>query len=285
MPAAAVPLFLDALEQDATSVAAFEDGADGAVEGSAPPWRVELLHEAEPDHAGAGRPARAARGAGGDRADRSDRGPACRRPTGSRGRGRASRRSRSAASGSTAAMSPSRRRPAAWPIQLDAGLAFGSGEHATTQGCLLALDRLARRRRPRRVLDLGCGSGHPRDRGREAGRRRACWPPTTTRSRSRSRAPTRPATASAIASAAWSARATQPAAARVRPLRPDPRQHPGRPLVRAGARDRAVTWRLAASRCSRACSIARQRGSCRRIAATACACARKSRSASGPLWL
>ena len=45
------------------------------------------------------------------------------------------------------------------PILLDAGQAFGSGEHATTQGCLLALGRLAGRRRLRRVLDLGCGSG------------------------------------------------------------------------------------------------------------------------------
>ncbi len=44
-------------------------------------------------------------------------------------------------------------------IQLDAGLAFGSGTHETTRGCLLALDRLARRRRFRRALDLGCGSG------------------------------------------------------------------------------------------------------------------------------
>jgi ribosomal protein L11 methyltransferase len=44
-------------------------------------------------------------------------------------------------------------------IELEAGLAFGSGEHATTQVCLLAIDRLARRRRFRRVLDLGCGSG------------------------------------------------------------------------------------------------------------------------------
>ena len=45
------------------------------------------------------------------------------------------------------------------PIRLDAGLAFGSGEHASTQGCLLALERLASRRRFRRILDLGCGSG------------------------------------------------------------------------------------------------------------------------------
>jgi ribosomal protein L11 methyltransferase len=48
--------------------------------------------------------------------------------------------------------------PGALAIQIDAGLAFGSGEHATTQACLLALDRLARTHRYRRVLDLGCGS-------------------------------------------------------------------------------------------------------------------------------
>ncbi len=47
-----------------------------------------------------------------------------------------------------------------YTIRLDAGVAFGTGEHATTQGCLLAIDALARSgRRPRRVLDLGCGSG------------------------------------------------------------------------------------------------------------------------------
>ncbi len=44
-------------------------------------------------------------------------------------------------------------------MTVDAGTAFGSGEHATTRGCLLALDRLARLRRFRRVLDMGCGSG------------------------------------------------------------------------------------------------------------------------------
>ncbi len=42
---------------------------------------------------------------------------------------------------------------------LDAGLAFGTGEHASTRGCLLALDRLARKRGFARVLDLGCGTG------------------------------------------------------------------------------------------------------------------------------
>ncbi len=44
-------------------------------------------------------------------------------------------------------------------IEIDAGLAFGSGEHATTRGCLIAIDALARRARPARVLDMGCGSG------------------------------------------------------------------------------------------------------------------------------
>jgi ribosomal protein L11 methyltransferase len=42
---------------------------------------------------------------------------------------------------------------------IDAATAFGSGEHATTQGCLLALDALARRGRRRAVLDMGTGTG------------------------------------------------------------------------------------------------------------------------------
>jgi ribosomal protein L11 methyltransferase len=44
-------------------------------------------------------------------------------------------------------------------IEIDAGEAFGTAHHATTLGCLMAIDRLARRRAFRRVLDLGCGSG------------------------------------------------------------------------------------------------------------------------------
>ncbi len=43
-------------------------------------------------------------------------------------------------------------------LTLDAGLAFGSGEHKSTRGCLVALEEVARRR-PRRILDLGTGSG------------------------------------------------------------------------------------------------------------------------------
>ena len=43
-------------------------------------------------------------------------------------------------------------------LTLDAGIAFGSGEHGSTRGCLSALERVAYRR-PRRILDLGAGSG------------------------------------------------------------------------------------------------------------------------------
>jgi ribosomal protein L11 methyltransferase len=44
-------------------------------------------------------------------------------------------------------------------VEIEAGEAFGSGHNATTALCLEALDALARRRRLRRMLDLGCGSG------------------------------------------------------------------------------------------------------------------------------
>ncbi len=44
-------------------------------------------------------------------------------------------------------------------IEIEAALAFGTGHHGTTRGCLLAIDRLAKRRRFRRVLDVGTGTG------------------------------------------------------------------------------------------------------------------------------
>ena len=43
-------------------------------------------------------------------------------------------------------------------LTLDAGIAFGSGEHGSTRGCLRALEQVAHRR-PVRILDLGTGSG------------------------------------------------------------------------------------------------------------------------------
>jgi ribosomal protein L11 methyltransferase len=44
-------------------------------------------------------------------------------------------------------------------VEIEAALAFGTGHHGTTLGCLMALDRMLNRRRPRRILDTGCGTG------------------------------------------------------------------------------------------------------------------------------
>lgn len=42
---------------------------------------------------------------------------------------------------------------------IEAGQAFGTGRHESTSGCLLMLQRLARRRQIVRVLDVGTGAG------------------------------------------------------------------------------------------------------------------------------
>lgn len=47
--------------------------------------------------------------------------------------------------------------PAQVVIEIDPGMAFGTGQHATTRGCLVALERHLRP--GMRVLDLGTGSG------------------------------------------------------------------------------------------------------------------------------
>jgi ribosomal protein L11 methyltransferase len=44
-------------------------------------------------------------------------------------------------------------------VEIDAATAFGTGEHPSTRGCLVAFDELARRRRFRRPRDIGTGSG------------------------------------------------------------------------------------------------------------------------------
>lgn len=47
-----------------------------------------------------------------------------------------------------------------YPIEINAGLAFGTGHHGTTKGCLLIFDRLLDEGfNPDRILDLGCGAG------------------------------------------------------------------------------------------------------------------------------
>ena len=41
-----------------------------------------------------------------------------------------------------------RRRAGGISLEIDAGTAFGTGHHGTTEGCLMALDRILKRRRP-----------------------------------------------------------------------------------------------------------------------------------------
>ncbi|RFC68207.1 MULTISPECIES: 50S ribosomal protein L11 methyltransferase [Mesorhizobium] len=43
-------------------------------------------------------------------------------------------------------------------IEIEAGLAFGTGHHGTTAGCLEMIERVVRRENPRNALDLGTGS-------------------------------------------------------------------------------------------------------------------------------
>jgi ribosomal protein L11 methyltransferase len=44
-------------------------------------------------------------------------------------------------------------------LEIEAALAFGTGHHGTTRGCLVFLDEILKRRRPDRILDVGCGTG------------------------------------------------------------------------------------------------------------------------------
>jgi ribosomal protein L11 methyltransferase len=44
-------------------------------------------------------------------------------------------------------------------VEIEAALAFGTGHHGTTRGCLLLLDSVLKAYFPRRVLDLGTGTG------------------------------------------------------------------------------------------------------------------------------
>jgi ribosomal protein L11 methyltransferase len=46
-----------------------------------------------------------------------------------------------------------------WSLEIEAALAFGTGHHGTTRGCLMAFIALLKQRRPRHILDVGTGTG------------------------------------------------------------------------------------------------------------------------------
>ena len=49
---------------------------------------------------------------------------------------------------------------ARYALEIEAAMAFGTGHHGTTRGCLTAIDRLDRIGvRPQRIADIGCGTG------------------------------------------------------------------------------------------------------------------------------
>lgn len=50
-------------------------------------------------------------------------------------------------------------RPNQLGIEIEAALAFGTGHHGTTRGCLVYLDDVLRAKAPTRMLDLGTGTG------------------------------------------------------------------------------------------------------------------------------
>lgn len=52
-----------------------------------------------------------------------------------------------------------RRRIGDLAIEIEAGMAFGTGHHETTVGCLQTIGKVVRREHPRNALDLGTGSG------------------------------------------------------------------------------------------------------------------------------
>lgn len=44
-------------------------------------------------------------------------------------------------------------------LEIEAALAFGTGHHGTTRGCLTFIDSICKQRRPQRILDVGTGTG------------------------------------------------------------------------------------------------------------------------------
>jgi len=154
VPVAALPVFQGVLDGRAEAVSMFEAKPDGSI------WRISGYTDHEPDRAGIETAAALAAGAAqiGRPAIRIEK-------LADRDWLAENRRDFKPVQAGRIFVhptdQPARTGEGRIAIALDAGPAFGTGGHETTRGCLLALDRLANRARfaPKRLLDLGCGSG------------------------------------------------------------------------------------------------------------------------------
>ncbi|HET6466835.1 MAG TPA: 50S ribosomal protein L11 methyltransferase [Geminicoccaceae bacterium] len=154
VPDAAVAGLLEPLDDLALSVSLFEESGDGGF--VAETWRVELLLDSRPELRALRRQLQRICAAVG-----TELGPLTVEPLPEEDWLAAARRETPPIAAGPFVVHGSHARdqvPAGRiGVQIDAGLAFGSGEHGSTRGCLEALAAVPRR--PRRVLDMGTGSG------------------------------------------------------------------------------------------------------------------------------
>jgi ribosomal protein L11 methyltransferase len=147
---------MEAFDPGETAIAAFEDGAGTTNAASGPPWTVEIYFEREPDQD-------EVRALIGDLAGREARDRVTFTTIAARDWVAQSLEGLQPVAAGRFLVHGAHHRGRVPPnrigIEIEAALAFGTGHHGTTRGCLLALDRLLRRGRPRRVLDVGTGTG------------------------------------------------------------------------------------------------------------------------------
>ena len=185
-----------------------------------------------------------------------------------------------------------KRPPGAIPFEIDASLAFGTGQHATTE----RLPRSARQARARgRAVRATSPTSAPE---------RACWPSPRWRCGREAKCIATDIDAVAVEVARDNAaingvklghgagelllargrRHGLAAARRARAVRPHHRQHPRRSADRARAGFREGARRRAGRSCSRACSTRRRRRSCALMNEGRPGARRPRRAANGRCW-
>ena len=156
VPAGAVPVFESALAEHAVAVSSFD--ADPAARGTEQLWHIQALNTAPPDHAALSVRLSVAAAAARVAVPEPRVAPfsphdAHQAPEDAQDPVHIGR--------FTIWNTPEREATAMsrYDLSIDCSLAFGTGRHESTQGCLLALDGQAKTRRFDRILDLGTGSG------------------------------------------------------------------------------------------------------------------------------